>query len=297
MKIILSRKGFDSANGGVASPLFQDGSAVSLPIPAGRGCPARFDRVSAPETAYEGDLGALVEQLTRGRVPAMARCHLDPDLHEKATGQDGAWQAAFGQIGAAQRHLENEQVGAGDLFLFFGWFREAEQIDGTWRYRREAPSVHRLFGWLQVGEALQIGDDVETARKRFPRLRRHPHLWGWWDESNTVYAATEELRFEGAPEGTAGAGLFEPDPERRLVLTAPDARLRTEWRLPAAFKPADAHPGLSYHRDPKRWTENDGKTRVRAVARGQEFVLDATGREEAVAWAAGLWQRRRPNDG
>ena len=120
--------------------------------------------------------------------------------------------------------------------------------------------MHRLFGWLQVGEALQIGDDVETARKRFPRLRRHPHLWGWWDESNTVYAATEELRFEGAPEGTAGAGLFEPDPERRLVLTAPDARLRTEWRLPAAFKPADAHPGLSYHRDPKRWTENDGKT-------------------------------------
>ena len=36
MKIILSRKGFDSANGGAASPLFDDGSAVSLPIPAGR---------------------------------------------------------------------------------------------------------------------------------------------------------------------------------------------------------------------------------------------------------------------
>ena len=145
MKIILSRKGFDSANGGVASPLFDDGTAVSLPIPAGWGCPARFDRVSAPGTTYDGDLGTLVEQLTRGRVPARARCHLDPDLHVVAMDHDGAWQAAFGQVGAAQRHLEHEAVGAGDLFLFFGWFRKVEQIDGTWRYRRNAPSVHRLF--------------------------------------------------------------------------------------------------------------------------------------------------------
>ena len=33
MKIVLSRKGFDSACGGVASPIFPDGGYVSLPIP------------------------------------------------------------------------------------------------------------------------------------------------------------------------------------------------------------------------------------------------------------------------
>jgi len=35
MKIILSRKGFDSTqeNGGVASPIFEDQSMLSLPIP------------------------------------------------------------------------------------------------------------------------------------------------------------------------------------------------------------------------------------------------------------------------
>ena len=33
MKIILSRKGFDSENGGYASPILPDGSLVSLPIP------------------------------------------------------------------------------------------------------------------------------------------------------------------------------------------------------------------------------------------------------------------------
>jgi len=32
-KIILSRKGFDSANGGMASPIFPDGRLISLPIP------------------------------------------------------------------------------------------------------------------------------------------------------------------------------------------------------------------------------------------------------------------------
>ena len=35
MKIILSRKGFDSANGGIVSPIFEDGTMISFPIPSG----------------------------------------------------------------------------------------------------------------------------------------------------------------------------------------------------------------------------------------------------------------------
>ena len=34
MKVILSRKGFDSANGGIASPIFEDGTMLSFPIPS-----------------------------------------------------------------------------------------------------------------------------------------------------------------------------------------------------------------------------------------------------------------------
>ena len=34
MKIILSRKGFDSSNGGIVSPIMEDGTLVSLPIPS-----------------------------------------------------------------------------------------------------------------------------------------------------------------------------------------------------------------------------------------------------------------------
>ena len=34
MKVILSRKGFDSSNGGIVSPIFEDGTMVSFPIPS-----------------------------------------------------------------------------------------------------------------------------------------------------------------------------------------------------------------------------------------------------------------------
>ncbi|WP_121240714.1 hypothetical protein [Sulfurisoma sediminicola] len=34
MKLILSRKGFDSAAGGIASPILPDGRMISLPIPS-----------------------------------------------------------------------------------------------------------------------------------------------------------------------------------------------------------------------------------------------------------------------
>ncbi len=33
MKVVLSRKGFDSANGGIPSPIMPDGTMLSLPIP------------------------------------------------------------------------------------------------------------------------------------------------------------------------------------------------------------------------------------------------------------------------
>ena len=34
MKVVLSRKGFDSANGGIMGPIFGDGTMVSFPIPS-----------------------------------------------------------------------------------------------------------------------------------------------------------------------------------------------------------------------------------------------------------------------
>lgn len=291
MKIILSRKGFDSGNGRVASPLFDDGSAVSLPIPGGRRSPVRFGQLTAPGTPHDGDLGALAGMLTRGRIDAEHRCHLDPDLTADNGPEVPGWQAAFGQVGAAQRHLDYERVGRGDLFLFFGWFRSVERVGDKWRYRRDAPDVHRLFGWLQVGEILRVGEDTEAARTSHPGLARHPHVWGWWDHTNTIHLAAPRLELRGAPAGTPGAGLFGPDPGGTLQLTAEDARTRSEWIVPRGFRPGEGRKGLSFHRDRARWTTRRRQTRLRSVARGQEFVVDAD--DESTDWTARLFTATR----
>lgn len=39
MKVILSRKGFDSSNGGIPSPIMPDGTLLSMPILDSAGIP------------------------------------------------------------------------------------------------------------------------------------------------------------------------------------------------------------------------------------------------------------------
>jgi hypothetical protein len=110
MKVILARKGFDTSNGRIPSPILPDGTLLSLPIPTG-----------APEGRYAELLrdGHSYEQiiLDLGGNPAMAagNCHADPDLRLAGRAIKD-WRPAFGQAGGDQKHLENQGVGVGDLF-------------------------------------------------------------------------------------------------------------------------------------------------------------------------------------
>ncbi len=155
MMIIFSRKGFDSASGGVASPILPDGSLLSLPIPDESGT------VSFGELRPRGvDLAKVVHDLTGGRLSGDARAHLDPDLDHSSLPRLNGWRPAFGQCSAAQGHLEQLGIGVGDLFLFFGWFRRVESARGCYQYVASAPDLHVLFGWLEVSEALS-GDSLQ----------------------------------------------------------------------------------------------------------------------------------------
>lgn len=264
VKIILSRKGFDSENGGTASPILPDGRMVSLPIPA-HSNPKAYAEI----TWNGGNLGGLVQQLTKGLVAPTRRAHLDPDLDPGALPRQEGWCGAFGQVGSPQGHLRKEGVCAGDLFLFFGWFREVDQASsGDWRFRRGARDVHVLFGWLQVAEVLR-GDDI----RRHAWLADHPHANGTWADSNTIYVASERLVIDGEDLGVPGAGTFgRYHPARQLTKVG---NSRTVWQLPAWFLP-DSGPTLSCHRDPTRWTRNERGCVLRTIAKGQEFVLDVT---------------------
>jgi hypothetical protein len=104
MRVILSRKGLDSAAVGMPSPII-DGRPVPVPIPGRR----------SPSMVTYGDLGLskLVEPLSRGRLTAASLCHLDPYLDPDRLPRRAGWRGAFGQCGAAQTHLERMEVGPG----------------------------------------------------------------------------------------------------------------------------------------------------------------------------------------
>ena len=58
MKIILSRKGFDSSNGGCPSPILPDGTLLSMPIPSN-------DAESYDDLCYNGETYSDILKVTK----------------------------------------------------------------------------------------------------------------------------------------------------------------------------------------------------------------------------------------
>lgn len=281
MRIVLSRKGFDSSAGGVASPILPSGTLCSLPIPE----PGDDDARGRPYGTIEvggTPLGPVVADLTGERLGSASVAHLDPDLDAGSVPRRAGWKSTFGQAGAAESHLQNQGVGPGDIFLFFGWFREVEKVSGQFRYVADSPDRHVLLGWLQVERRIPA-----VERKTLPAWALdHPHAVAPYSKKDSLYVAREELTLERRPLGVAGGGFFrEYDPA--LCLTAP-GQSRSLWALPAWIHPEGRESCLSYHRRPERWSHMNGQTLLHTVGRGQEFVLDCGDYPEAVSWARDL---------
>ena len=293
MKIIISRKGFDSKYGGCPSPIIGD-RPISLPIPIG----PSFQTYETVEFLYpsgdETNLAKVVQDLggkTPGKntIDANTAVHLDPDLQcgSLKGRSDLDWMASLGQSDAALSHLRNQEVKEGDLFLFFGWFRESE-----WKgvgnckklsYKPDAPDRHVLFGWLQVGEILKVENAQQWSdvkNKKYSWLDKHPHMHGPFPKRNAIYIAKEFLGLEGCDainkERLPGGGVFGEIGNRPLVLTMESPnQLRSIWKLPSFFE-----SNLTYNndtKDNKRWAEIptcDSRKwkRLDSAKIGQEFV-------------------------
>lgn len=165
MKIIFSRKGFDSGAGGVPSPII-DGRPISLPIPTQNRSVTMYSDLGLSEVA---------EAATNGRIAGGNLCHHDPMFQEG--------RCAFGQTGAAQTHLANNAVGVGDVFLFFGLFAELGSRDRH----------HRFFGYLQVEEIVLLGAHPVAGDQPLGFAMRHPHTLGNWNANNTLYLGRGEV--------------------------------------------------------------------------------------------------------
>jgi hypothetical protein len=185
MKIILSRKGFDSSSGGVPSPILPDGRLLSLPIPS-ENSPVRYADLSVNGQA----LGKIVEDLTGGKVRRSHFAHLDPDLRASTYPRLPGWRPLFGQAGIAQGHLERQGVGEGDLFLFFGWFRQTERVNGKYQFVKTAPDLHIIYGWLQIDAVLRVRHDEPKPPEW---AIYHPHFHGTYPKNNTIYTSRGRL--------------------------------------------------------------------------------------------------------
>ena len=267
MKIILSRKGFDSGSGGDASPILPEGTMLSMPIPDKTGN-YTYAELKAPDGHSYLDI--LKSLIPNGEYTT---CHLDPDIRSGLRPTPSEWIPAFGQCSSAQTHLCNQGVTKGDLFLFFGLFRKTEYHDGALSFIDGAPYIQAIYGYLQIGDILD-GMDV----KRCPW---HPHS----DDShiydkkgsisnNTIYIAAKKLVIDGIDTGLPGSGLFKFSENR--VLTA-EGKSCSKWKLNDVLE----NVNLSYH-DKK--CIKDGY--FQSMRRGQEFVFNEDPR--VIEWAKSI---------
>jgi len=219
----------------------------------------------------------------------LCKVHLDPDIRPELRPSSAKKECAdlllFGQDSASQRHLEKNCVGIGDLFLFFGLFKEAKLEGGSVLFDRDKTEKHVLWGWLQVGRIfpLEKGDPVPEELKC---AGHHPHLESRESPHNCIYAAPPKLSLS---ENLGGAGIFEKYDDA-LCLTTKDERGPSYWTLPAFF----AEVGMTYHGPSTlhglhTWDRQGKFIHGRSVGRGQEFVMKTDGVNAKIAREIETW--------
>ena len=259
-KIIFSRKGFDSTTGGMPS-YKRDQALISFPIPSQKNTLTTYSDIG---------LGKIIKELSNNKLKPTDTCHFDPNLE----------YGEFGQVGAAQTHLENNNIKVGDLFLFWGWFREILTVDKRTVFSKEDPGHYRFFGWLQIGEIIHLGKDPSWYLKEIkenPHSMSHPHTIGQWKENNTLYLASKKLDAFGLND-YYGFGQFNASEKTNLSIDP--SNKKSLWKCPKWLNPKLGGCGMTYHNDMKRWQE---KT-VEVVGRGQEFIAEPQKIEDCKNW-------------
>jgi len=254
---------------------------LTIPIPDARSNVCYRD-IQSPFAQSNRRYSKLVRDLSGGAITGSQRVHLDPDIVQQSLPRSDAWQPLFGQCGAAQSHLNSHEIKRGDVFLFFGWFRQVEWRARKWCYVSGAPDLHVMYAWMRVGAVHTVAE--VTGHAEYSWMHYHPHCRGDYIGDNVIYEAAKQLRLGG--RRFAGAGSFEHyDPA--LCLTA-DGMTRSNWSLPKWFYPRSNQQPLSYHTDLDRWTLTDKNVLLRSAARGQEFVLDGKQYTEVKGWLQSL---------
>ncbi len=228
---------------------------LSLPIPSALDS-IDYDSLPAPGGRT---IGGVIDELDARAKIGGKGAHADPDLIAGMRDRDAGWLPSLGQIGSASGHLTKQGVRVGDLFLFYGWFRHTEEIDGRLRFRTDRPGYHAIYGYLKIGDIISANSLTDLPEW----LQDHPHAIKkrLAKSTNVIYVADELL--DSNPT-VPGAGVFRL--RDALVLTKLGWS-RSRWSLdPELFR----HLQISYHTD-KSWKENY----FQSYPRAQEYVIQA----------------------
>lgn len=263
-KIILSRKGFDSSNGGIPSPIFENGDMVSLPIPNDRDI-NKYSDLFYGVMSYWNLLNDL------GYSSKNHCCHLDPGLYQNIKPRPEHWKACFGQSGVALRHLHKKEIDIGDVFLFFGWFRKVKEEGRKISFQKGSSDFHAVFGYLQIGEVLLTQEEMKA-------VDWHPHAKDGEGNPNAIFVASEKLLDTDLP----GYGTFKLSDE--LILTKPRLS-RSKWVLPECMIGRE----ISYH---KPTSQKDDYFQSAMI--GQEFVMESS--ENIEQWIKRIASAQRRDD-
>lgn len=248
MKIILSRKGMDSGCGGYPSPILPDGTLLSLPIPDKDGN-AAYDRIYYNGVSYKSIISQIAPKFNFDKN---SLCHLDPDVYNEVHKNSNEWKPAFGQCGSSAKHLDNRNVGKGDIFLFYGMFRKTEYNDDRkLTYVKGAPIQHIIYGYMK------IGDIIKNEYEMIEKYPWHPHSRIFYNKNNRIYIPYEY-------------GVFKYND--MLVLTKMGQNKRSLWQLPDFF--ADKDIDISWQNDRHPQLADNG-AELTVSCRGQEFVVTA----------------------
>ena len=264
MKVVLSRKGMDSRAGGIPSPILPDDTLLSLPIPNEKSGVPYGDLVYKGRT-YQQIIQQIHPTFDFQKHPF---CHLDPDIYGVLKNKHAGWKPAFGQYEIPAKHLDGQGVDVGDVFLFYGMFRQTEKLpDGTLHFVKGAPIQHIIYGYMVVSEILK---DQDKIKELYPW---HPHAESTEHPDNRLYLATDY-------------GVFEN--RDSLLLSKPGQPNRRLWNLPAFCAARDIF--ISWQGKNIPVLVND-HAELNSACRGQEFVITAKTPElekELRKWAESL---------
>lgn len=282
MRVIFSRKGFDSKAGGFPSLIFPDGTLYSIPIPSSN------DRLTYADLPFEYEghpIHQILNDLTGKKIvnsksydcdysDGRQRCHFDP-MPISADGKD---IIALGQVSSSEGHLRNQGVCVGDLFLFYGWYKPVIKVEGKWQYDYSQHDVHQIWAYMTIGERLEIDkrEQKEGVLSRYPWLKDHPHIGGNYDGRNCIYLSKD--------------GGFLDYADERCLTDTKEYRGRSTWRLPNCFNQPEAFSYL------KNFSLDGEEVVVSYRGYGQEFVLDldnvTEGRESILKYLDGILGRQ-----